>query len=51
MSSKLPEVVQNEVGAVELHNLSVLIPENEDNNKTYFTLMQKNLKTLETMLK
>ncbi|RLJ90743.1 metal ABC transporter solute-binding protein, Zn/Mn family [Planococcus citreus] len=53
VSSKLAEVIQNEVGAeaVELHNLSVLTPENEDNDETYFTLMEKNLKTLETMLK
>lgn len=53
VSSKLTEVIQSEVGAeaVELHNLSVLTPENEDNNETYFTLMEKNLETLRIILK
>ncbi|MBT2583197.1 zinc ABC transporter substrate-binding protein [Planococcus sp. ISL-109] len=53
VSSNLTEVIQNEVGAesIELHNLSVLTPEDEDNDETYFTLMEKNLDTLEMMLK
>ncbi|WP_271853233.1 metal ABC transporter solute-binding protein, Zn/Mn family [Planococcus maritimus] len=52
VSSKLTTVIQNEVGAeaVELHNLSVLTPENEENEETYFTLMEKNLETLRMML-
>lgn len=53
VSSNLTEVIQNEVGAeaVEMHNLGVLTQENIDNEETYFTLMEKNLQTLETILK
>lgn len=53
VSSNLTEVIQKEVGAeaVEMHNLGVLTQENIDNEETYFTLMEKNLQTLETILK
>ncbi|PSL31125.1 zinc transport system substrate-binding protein [Planomicrobium soli] len=53
VSSKLTEVIQNEVGAeaLQMHNLGVLTQENIDNNETYFTLMEKNLQVLETALK
>lgn len=53
VSSNLTEVIQNEVGAeaIEMHNLGVLTQENIDNDETYFTLMEKNLQALETVLK
>ncbi|MBT2582585.1 zinc ABC transporter substrate-binding protein [Planococcus sp. ISL-109] len=53
VSSNLTEVIQNEVGAeaIEMHNLGVLTQEDIDNNETYFTLMEKNLQVLETVLK
>ncbi|MFJ7665471.1 metal ABC transporter solute-binding protein, Zn/Mn family [Lysinibacillus sp. NPDC097195] len=52
VSSKLAEVIQKEVGAqsLVLHNLSVLTSDDVKNNETYFTLMKKNMKTLETAL-
>lgn len=52
VSSNLTEVIQKEVGAeaVEMSNLGVLTQENIDNEETYFTLMEKNLKVLETVL-
>lgn len=52
VSSNLTEVIQNEVGAesIEMHNLGVLTQENIDNEETYFTLMEKNLQVLETIL-
>ncbi|MDN5709911.1 MAG: zinc ABC transporter substrate-binding protein [Planococcus sp. (in: firmicutes)] len=53
VSSNLTEVIRNEVGAeaIEMHNLGVLTQENIDNDETYFTLMEKNLQALETVLK
>ena len=53
VSSNLTEVIQNEVGAEasEMHNLGVLTQEDIDNDETYFTLMEKNLQALETVLK
>ncbi|TWT26439.1 metal ABC transporter solute-binding protein, Zn/Mn family [Planomicrobium sp. CPCC 101110] len=53
VSSKLTEVIQNEVGAeaLQMHNLGVLTQEDLDNGETYFTLMEKNLQTLKTALK
>lgn len=53
VSSNLTEVVQKEVGAeaLEMHNLGVLTQEDIDNEETYFTLMEKNLAVLETILK
>ncbi|TWT12515.1 metal ABC transporter solute-binding protein, Zn/Mn family [Planomicrobium sp. CPCC 101079] len=52
VSSKLTEVIRNEVGAeaLQMHNLGVLTQENIDNKETYFTLMEKNLQVLETAL-
>ncbi|MGE7113889.1 metal ABC transporter solute-binding protein, Zn/Mn family [Lysinibacillus sp. NPDC047702] len=52
VSSKLAEVIQKEVGAesLVLHNLSVLTADDVKNKETYFTLMNKNIKTLETAL-
>lgn len=52
VSSNLTEVIRNEVGAeaIEMHNLGVLTQEDIDNDETYFTLMEKNLKALETVL-
>jgi len=52
VSSKLAEVIQKEVGAesLVLHNLSVLTTDDEKNNETYFTLMKKNIQTLDTAL-
>ncbi|MFJ5768223.1 metal ABC transporter solute-binding protein, Zn/Mn family [Psychrobacillus sp. NPDC093180] len=52
VSSKLTEVIQQEVGAesLVLHNLGVLSKEDLANNETYFTLMQRNLDTLRTVL-
>jgi zinc transport system substrate-binding protein len=52
VSSKLAEVIQKEVGAqsLVLHNLSVLTSDDVKNNETYFTLMKKNMQTLEKAL-
>ena len=52
VSSKLTEVIQKEVGAesLVLHNLGVLSKEDIANNETYFTLMNRNLDTLKTVL-
>ena len=52
VSSKLTEVIQKEIGAesLVLHNLGVLSKEDINNKETYFTLMNKNLETLETVL-
>ncbi|MCM3611544.1 zinc ABC transporter substrate-binding protein [Planococcus sp. MERTA32b] len=53
VSSNLTEVVQKEVGAeaVQMHNLGVLTQEDIENEETYFTLMERNLEVLETILK
>lgn len=52
VSSKLAEVIQKEVGAESLilHNLSVLTADDVKNKETYFTLMNKNIQTLEKAL-
>ncbi|MFJ7827157.1 metal ABC transporter solute-binding protein, Zn/Mn family [Psychrobacillus sp. NPDC096623] len=52
VSSKLTEVIQQEIGAesLVLHNLGVLSKEDMNNKETYFTLMNKNLETLRTVL-
>ncbi len=52
VSSKLASVIQEEIGAESLilHNLSVLTEDDLKNNEDYFTLMEKNLKTLEKAL-
>ncbi len=50
--SKLAKMVQEEIGAkpLTLHNLSVLTDEDIKNKETYFTLMEKNLSTLDKAL-
>lgn len=50
--SKLADIVQKELGAksLTLHNLSVLTKEDIANNETYFSIMEKNLQTLEKAL-
>ncbi|ULT56041.1 zinc ABC transporter substrate-binding protein [Neobacillus drentensis] len=52
VQSNLGKVVQKEMGAkaLHIHNLAVLSKENLKNKETYFTLMDTNLKTLETAL-
>ncbi|WP_445677879.1 metal ABC transporter solute-binding protein, Zn/Mn family [Psychrobacillus sp. FSL K6-2365] len=52
VSSKLTEVIQKEIGAesLVLHNLGVLSKEDINNKENYFTLMNKNLETLKTVL-
>lgn len=52
VSSKLSEVIQHEIGAksLVLHNLSVLTTEDVKNNETYFSLMERNIETLNTAL-
>jgi len=51
-NSKLAKMVQDEIGGktLTLHNLSVLTDEDIKNNETYFTLMKKNISTLEKAL-
>ncbi|PKH12216.1 metal ABC transporter solute-binding protein, Zn/Mn family [Planomicrobium sp. MB-3u-38] len=53
VSSRLTEVIQNEIGAeaVQLHNLSVLTQDEIDAGETYFSLMQKNLEVMEEILR
>lgn len=52
ISSKLAETVQTEINATPLilHNLSVLTDDDISNNRTYFTIMEDNLKALEKAL-
>jgi len=52
VSSKLTEIIQNEVNAetLTLHNLSVLTKEDIQNNEDYFTLMRKNMDFLKQAL-
>ncbi|MCG7342520.1 zinc ABC transporter substrate-binding protein [Sporosarcina sp. ACRSL] len=52
VSSKLAEVIKNEVGAesLTLHNLGVLTQEDIKNEETYFTLMERNLTVFERAL-
>lgn len=49
VSSKLSEIVQDELDAkpLLLHNLSVLTDEDIEKNRTYFTIMEDNLKALQ----
>lgn len=53
VSSRLTEVIQNEIGAeaVQLHNFSVLTQDEIDAGETYFSLMQKNLEVMEEILR
>lgn len=52
ISSKLTEIIQKEMGAksLELHNLSVLTEKDIEAGEDYFSLMEKNVKTLQTAL-
>ncbi|MCA1056799.1 zinc ABC transporter substrate-binding protein [Rossellomorea aquimaris] len=52
VSSRLTEVVQKELGAksLKLHNLSVLTEKDLQEDEDYFSLMRKNIKTLEKAL-
>ncbi len=52
VTSKLTKIVEEEVGAksLTLHNLSVLTKENIDNKDNYFTIMDKNIQTLNKAL-
>ncbi|MFD1928530.1 metal ABC transporter solute-binding protein, Zn/Mn family [Sporosarcina siberiensis] len=52
VSSKLTDVIRKEIGAdsLMLHNLGVLTVEDVENNEDYFSLMYKNIETLEQVL-
>ncbi|MEH7124194.1 zinc ABC transporter substrate-binding protein [Bacillus sp. JJ1773] len=52
VSSKLTEIIQKELGAepLYLHNLSVLTEHDINNDSTYFSIMNENLKALEKAL-
>ena len=52
VSSRLTEVVQNELGAksLTLHNLSVLTAEDRKKDEDYFSLMKRNIDTLKQAL-
>ena len=52
ISSKLTEIIQKEMGAksLTLHNLSVLTDNDIKAGEDYFSLMEKNIKTLQTAL-
>ena len=51
-SSKLTDVIRKEIGAESLllHNLAVLTTDDIKNNEDYFTLMKRNMTTLEKAL-
>lgn len=52
ISSKLTEIIQKEMGAksLELHNLSVLTDKDIEAGEDYFSIMENNVKTLQTAL-
>ncbi|MFJ7832428.1 metal ABC transporter solute-binding protein, Zn/Mn family [Peribacillus sp. NPDC097284] len=52
ISSKLTEIIQKEMGAeaLEFHNLSVLTDKDIEAGEDYFSLMENNIKTLQTAL-
>lgn len=52
VSSRLTEVVQNELGAksLTLHNLSVLTADDRKKEEDYFSLMRRNIETLKQAL-
>ncbi|GHH97380.1 metal ABC transporter substrate-binding protein [Neobacillus kokaensis] len=52
VQSKLGKIVQQEIGASALpvHNLAILTEDNIEQKETYFSLMEKNLKTLKKAL-
>lgn len=53
VSSKLATVIQNDIGAQQMtvNNLSVLTKEDIAKERDYFSIMEDNLKTFETVLK
>lgn len=53
ITPKVAEIIKNEIGAeaVRIHNLSVLTEDDIKNNEDYFSLMEKNIETLEKVLK
>jgi zinc transport system substrate-binding protein len=52
ISSKITEMVQNEIGAkpLVLHNLSTRTDEDIEKNRDYFSIMEDNLQSLKTAL-
>ena len=52
ISSKLTEIIQKEIGAdsLEFHNLSVLTDQDISSGEDYFSLMENNIKALQTAL-
>jgi zinc transport system substrate-binding protein len=52
VSSKLGEIIQDELGAkpLTLHNLATLTEKNVQDKETYFSLMNKNIKSLKIAL-
>ena len=52
VQSKLGKIVQQEIGAraLPIHNLAILTKDNIKDHETYFSLMNKNLETLQTAL-
>ncbi|CDO04641.1 putative zinc transport system zinc-binding lipoprotein AdcA precursor [Oceanobacillus picturae] len=52
VTTKVAEVIRNEIGAepLQLHNLSVLTEEDAENDEDYFSLMERNLETLNKAL-
>ncbi|NAP00161.1 adhesin [Halomonas sp. MG34] len=52
VTTKVADVIRNEIGAepLQLHNLSVLTEEDAENEEDYFSLMKKNLETLNKAL-
>lgn len=52
LTGKVAEMIQKEIGAeaLTLHNLETITEENIKNNEDYFSIMRKNLKTIETAL-
>ncbi|WP_428911249.1 metal ABC transporter solute-binding protein, Zn/Mn family [Niallia sp. Krafla_26] len=53
VSSKITEIIQNEIGAeaLVLHNLSTRTDEDIENNRDYFAIMEDNLTALEKGLR
>ncbi|SDJ15386.1 metal ABC transporter solute-binding protein, Zn/Mn family [Natribacillus halophilus] len=52
VSSSVTEVIQEEIGAesMVLRNLESISEEDTENNEDYFSIMRKNIETLETAL-
>ncbi|WP_244444972.1 metal ABC transporter solute-binding protein, Zn/Mn family [Oceanobacillus jeddahense] len=52
ISSRISEIIQDEIGAESavLSNMETITEEDIENNEDYFSLMQKNIETLEAVL-